>query len=145
MQNPYTDSQTTAAKNAAKTTAKSAASKTRMPGRPSDWRTMSDLLCIWALCGRSACRKAGTCRGDSRECIARCGPLVPPNAKEWVVQMVGYERKGLSFNDARGELPRELEDAWVAWSHAVWRSARRRRGRVQPMSAVRDLSSRALA
>ena len=104
------------------------ASKTRMPGRPNEWRTVSDLLCIWALCGRSTCRKAGACRGDSRECLPRCGPLIPPNAKGWAVQIASCVRSGLSFNDARKKLPQELEDAWVAWSEAVRHSARRPHG-----------------
>jgi hypothetical protein len=104
---------------------------------------MSDLLCIWALCGRSACRKACACRGDSRECVPRFSPLVPPDAKEWVDEMFECRREGMSFDDARLELEFELEHAWDVWSEAVWRSARRPRGRGQRMAAVRDLSSRA--
>ena len=117
MQNTHIDSKTTAATTTAPTT--------RLPGGPNDWRTVSNLLCIWALCGRSTCRKAAACRGDSRDCIARCGPLIPPNAKAWALQMAACERTGLSFDDARRKIPQELEDAWLAWSEAVRHSARR--------------------
>jgi hypothetical protein len=118
MQNADTDSKT----NVAKLTAPAPSA----PGGPNAWRRLSNLMCIWALCGRSACRKAGACRGDSRDCVPRCGPLVPPDAKEWIVEMV-YGSEGLSFEDACEELAAELEEAWVDWFAAVWRSAGRPR------------------
>jgi hypothetical protein len=116
MQNTHTDSNTTAEKTNA--------AKPRMPGGPKDWRTLSNMLCIWTLCGRGACRKAGACRGDSRECIPRCGPLVPEDARDCVLELVGCQRRGMSFDDARDELPLELFDALIAWNEAAWRSAR---------------------
>ena len=98
----------------------------RMSGRPKDWRGVSDLLSIWALCGRGACRKTRACRGDSRECIPRCGSLVPEDVRVWVAALMECKRDGLSFDDARAQLPPELEEAWAAWGEAVRRIATKR-------------------
>ena len=105
-------------------------SKTTAPqphsGSAKDWRALSDLLSIWALCGRSACRKARACRGDSRDCIARCAPLVPEDVRVWVAALMEYKRDGLRFDDARAALPPELEEAWAAWDETVRRIAVKR-------------------
>ncbi len=95
-------------------------------GSAKDWRALSDLLSIWALCGRSACRKARACRGDSRKCIPRCGPLVPEDVRVWMAALMEYKRDGLRFDDARAALPPELEEAWAAWDEAVKRIARKK-------------------
>ena len=112
------------------TNAEATPPQTPMSGNAKDWRALSDLLRIWALCGRSACRKTRACRGDSRDCIPRCGPLVPEDVRVWVAALMECKRDGLSFDDARAQLPPELEEAWAAWSEAVQRIADRhvRRG-----------------
>jgi hypothetical protein len=92
-----------------------------MPGEANSWRLLSNLLHIWALCGRNACRRAQACRGDSRECIPHCGPLVPEDAKEWAIELFKCKCKGLSFDDARVTLSPESEEAWTTWDEAVRR------------------------
>jgi hypothetical protein len=103
----------------------------RLPGSAKDWRTLSDLLNIWGLCGRSACKRARACHGDSRRCIPRCSPLVPEDARIWVAALMECKREGLCFDDARAQLPEDLEDAWTAWGEAVVRVAGRLRGAVE--------------
>jgi hypothetical protein len=98
-------------------------SEDRMPGNAKSWRALSNMLDLWALCDRSACRRAQACQGDSRECIPRCGPFVPPDAKEWAVELFACKSEGLSFDEARARLAPELEDAWAAWDMAVRRIA----------------------
>jgi hypothetical protein len=105
------------------------ASTTHMPGSPNSWRLLSDLLNIWALCGRSGCRRAKACRGDSRQCIPDCGYLVPEDVREWAVEMFECKRRGLPFDDARASLDPELEEAWADWDSAVRRIADRQKGR----------------
>ena len=102
-------------------------SKNRMPGNAKSWRPLSNMLALWALCDRSACHRAQTCRGDSRECIPRCGPFVPSDASAWAVELFACKNEGLSFEDARASLAPELEEAWVAWDMAVRRIAGGRR------------------
>lgn len=118
MQNTLADSTTTAP-------------QARMSGGAKDWRALSNLLRIWALCGRSACRKSRACRGDSRQCVPRCGALVPEDVRVWVAALIECKRDGLSFEDARAQLPPELEEAWAAWSETVRRIADRPRGKDQ--------------
>ncbi len=101
--------------------------QTRMSGGAKDWRALSNLLRVWGLCDRSACRKSRACRGDSRQCVPRCGPLVPEDVRVWVAALIECKRDGLSFEDARAQLPPELEEAWAAWSEAVRRIADRPR------------------
>ncbi len=108
------------------TNSDTATPQTRMSGGAKDWRALSNLLCIWALCGRSACRKTRACRGDSRDCIPRCAPLVPEDVRVWVAALMECKRDGLCFDDARAQLPPELEAAWAAWDEVVERIARRK-------------------
>jgi len=98
-----------------------------MPGNAKSWRALSNMLDLWALCERSACRRAQACRGDSRECIPRCGPFVPEDASTWAVKVFTCKSKGPLFDDAGPSLVVELTDAWVAWDMAVRRIAGRRR------------------
>ena len=42
-------------------------------------RLLSELFCLWRLCGKPACRRAHACKGDPRACL-RALPLVPPEA-----------------------------------------------------------------
>ena len=107
------------------------ASTTHMPGSPNSWRLLSDFLNIWALCGRTGCRRAKTCRGDSHQCIPDCGYLVPQDVREWAVEMFDCKRRGLPFDDARASLGPELEEAWAGWDTAVRRIADRPRRRAR--------------
>jgi hypothetical protein len=103
-----------------------------LPGNAKDWRPLSDLLHLWALCHRSACRKAGACHGDSRDCVPRCSPIVPEDVRVWVTALMECKNDGLSFDDARASLPPGLEEAWKTWSEAVLRIADRRVRRGSP-------------
>jgi hypothetical protein len=107
-------------------------SETHMPGQAGTWRLLSNLMDLWALCDRNACRRARACRGDSRACIPYCGPLVPEDAKEWAIELFECKRKGLSFDDARASLAPESEAAWMAWDEAVRRIVGRPWGRGRP-------------
>lgn len=44
-------------------------------------RFSSNLLHLWALCGKPACRRARTCRRNPEQCTARYAPLVPEEAR----------------------------------------------------------------
>lgn len=109
-----------------------AAAQPPLPGNTQEWRALSNLLSLWALCDRAACRRARACRGDARRCIADCSHLVPPDVRIWVAELLACKRDGLSYDEARLSLPRELEQSWSAWNQAVFRITDRRARRGSP-------------
>ena len=44
-------------------------------------RITSNLLHLWALCGKPACRRAQECRRDPASCARRYAPLAPEEAR----------------------------------------------------------------
>jgi hypothetical protein len=97
------------------------ASATRMPGSPNTWRLLSNLRILWAVGDHAGCRRAQSCRGDSRQCIPDFGSLVPEDARTWAIELFECKCKGLSFDDARVTLSPESEEAWTTWDEAVRR------------------------
>ena len=82
-------------------------------------RLIADLYCIWRLCGRAACRKARTCRGTPEDCLKRCMPLVPEDARMWVVALMEGKEFGEPFEVALAEVPKECTQAFDAWRAAA--------------------------
>ncbi len=81
-------------------------------------RGLSDMLCLYGLCGRRACRRARTCHGEPRQCLARYAPLVPEDAREGAKEMIDGKRLGLSFDELM-DGAREEVLALSAWAGAV--------------------------
>lgn len=85
-------------------------------------RWIADLLALSALCGRAKCRRAQSCRGAPRACLARCAPLVPEEAREGAKAAIDGRLRGLSFDDLRDD-----DDAiadLIAWRARVEACAR---------------------
>jgi hypothetical protein len=82
-------------------------------------RLIADLYCIWRLCGRAECRRARTCRGTPEDCLGRCMPLVPEDARMWVVALMQGKELGETFEQAQAAMPPELNEAFDAWRAAV--------------------------
>ena len=84
-------------------------------------RFWGDQLCIWRLCGHAACLRARACRGRPADCIPRCAPLVPQEARDFVRGLGDAQEKQWTFDQAIEEYGEEfmaLED----WQRAVARS-----------------------
>lgn len=64
------------------------------------------------------------CRGEPRDCLARCAPLVPQDARDGVKAMFDGWWRALPFDDLLDQAEEELE-ALDAWLQAVERSYRR--------------------
>ena len=45
-------------------------------------RRLSDLFCLWRLCGKPGCRRAQACRGGVHRCLGALS-LVPEEAYAW--------------------------------------------------------------
>ena len=82
-------------------------------------RLIADLYCIWRLCGRAACRKVRTCRGTPEDCLKRCMPLVPEDARMWVIALMEHKELGDPFEHAWAVVPHELKEAFDAWRAAA--------------------------
>jgi hypothetical protein len=89
-------------------------------------RWLANMLSLWALCGKPACRRALTCRRDPDVCLARYAALVPQAAGSAVIIMAEGKRQGLSYDALRAQAPDEiaaLEDWWARTAGAVCRPA----------------------
>jgi hypothetical protein len=90
------------------------------------FRWCADMLCLWNLCGKPACRRRRTCSGAPRECLARYAPLVPQDAREGVKQMLNGLQLQLGYDEVREDAPDEVA-AVEDWNARALASASRRR------------------
>jgi hypothetical protein len=98
-------------------------------------RAASDMLHLHGLCGRRACRRARSCRGEPRGCLTRYAPLVPEDARDGAQAMVEGWQQGFSFDELMDDARHEVL-ALVAWADAVAASYRRLRPTVRQGRAV---------
>jgi hypothetical protein len=88
-------------------------------------RWAADMLCLWALCAKPACRRARQCRRDPQGCFKRFAPLVPEAAVIAVAAMAEGKRCGLGYDELRAEGPAEMAayEDWIARVAAAARAA----------------------
>jgi len=86
-------------------------------------RWIADLMNLWGLCAKSACRRARACRGEPRDCLRRYAPLVPEEAREGVKALLEGQINALDFDTVREEHPDEVEAA-IEWRQLVEQAAR---------------------
>jgi len=84
-------------------------------------RITSNLLCLWAFCGKPACRRAQACKRDANDCLARYSPLVPEEARCGALAVACAGRYGISDDEMRTDAGAELAAlaAWIARVHAA--------------------------
>jgi hypothetical protein len=97
-------------------------------------RWAADMLWLWALCGKPACRRARACRRDPRQCNDRYAPLVPQAAGCGFIALTEARLAGRSADDARAEAPEDIA-AYEDWLDRVARSVQPRRDQRRPSSA----------
>lgn len=93
--------------------------KPNVPNHPAltaAYRWMANMICLWGLCAKPACRRARACRRDPRDCLARYAPLVPEDAREGVKVMLEGRSLGLSYDEMREGAPDEVAavEDWIA-------------------------------
>jgi hypothetical protein len=85
-------------------------------------RWAANMLGLWALCGKPACRRAQSCRRDPDACLARYAPFVPGDVRSAVALMAEGKRYGLSYAEVRADAGAEIA-AFEGWrariGHAV--------------------------
>ena len=79
-------------------------------------RWAANMLRLWALCGKPACRRARSCRRDPDACLARYAPLVPEDVRGAVALMAEGKRYGLSYDEVRADAGPEIAafEGWIA-------------------------------
>jgi len=71
-------------------------------------RDYGNLICIWRLCGHTACLRARRCCGDGLDCLRRCLPLTPEPVRDFLAGIGAAQKAGLSWEEA-------LDDLWEEW------------------------------
>ena len=78
-------------------------------------RYACDLLCLWALCGKPACRRACACKRDPKSCARRYGPLAPEEARLGMLALLQGTLDGVDRDEVRRWVPAEVA-ALEAWT-----------------------------
>ena len=90
-------------------------------------RYAADLLCLWALCGKPACRRARACKRDPKACARRYGPLAPEEARIGALALVQGALDGVDRDEVRRFEPAGIA-ALEAWRAQVAAAADGRAG-----------------
>ena len=83
-------------------------------------RVWVDILALWRLCAKPACRRTRECRGDARVCFPRNAGLLPEGVQDWYDGLCEAHDAGTPFDDAVAAL--NVTDAGHAfrdWHAAV--------------------------
>jgi hypothetical protein len=104
------------------TTTNSNGKDTSMTTHDPALRITSNLLCLWALCGKLGCRRAKRCKGKPDDCITRYAPLVPEAARCGVLAVAAAGSYGIGDDDMRADAGAELAalEAWIAQVEAAY-------------------------
>ena len=98
-------------------------------------RWTADMLRLWALCGKPACRRARQCRRDPVACTNRYTALVPQAAGCGFAMLADGKLLGLSYEDVRAQAPEEIA-AYEDWLARTGRATRTKE--LGSMNAGRD-------
>jgi hypothetical protein len=82
------------------------------------------LLCLWALCGKAACRRARACSCVAGDCLARFAPLVSEDARFGALALVKGAQDGVGIDEVRHYVPHDIAalEAWTAQVRATLRA-----------------------
>ena len=87
-------------------------------------RDYGNLLCIWRLCGSTACLRARRCCGDGTGCLKRCFPMLPEPVRNFLAGLDAAQKAGLTWDEAIEDLSEEW-DAVGEWNALVVESLAR--------------------
>jgi hypothetical protein len=88
-------------------------------------RITSNLLGLWGLCAKPACRRARACKRNARNCVERYAPLVPEEARIGVLATIEAARCGIGDEQMRADASIEIAalESWIARVHQTARSS----------------------
>lgn len=78
---------------------------------------VSNLHCLWRYCDRRGCQRGRTCKSDPRHCLHFL-PLVPYEAREFILGWDGAQARGLSFEEMMEEHAEEWQTL-LRWNEMV--------------------------
>src|SRR5262245_12853747 len=77
------------------------------PARTPVLRWLSGTMALPGLCAHAACRRAGDCHGEPRDCLSRYAPLVPEEARDGMQALVEAKFDNIAFEQLMEEAPDE--------------------------------------
>lgn len=80
-------------------------------------RWIADLHCLWRYCEKRGCQRARACRGAPDHCLHFL-PLVPMEAREFILQWDDALAEGLSFEQMMEERAQEWQTL-MRWREMV--------------------------
>ena len=81
-------------------------------------RLACNVLQLWALCGKPACRRARQCRRTPQSCARRYGPLVPEDALLGMLALLQGAHDGVDVETVRQYVPGDVA-ALERWTGLV--------------------------
>jgi hypothetical protein len=81
-------------------------------------RALSNIYSLWCLCEKTACRRAGRCTGEPRDCLDAITPLLADTVIEGGVHTLEGKMEGLSFDELYARHPDEIL-ALSAWNTLI--------------------------
>ena len=81
-------------------------------------RWICDLHCLWRFCGKAACLRQQACRGEWRDCLRRCLPLVPDEVRWFIAGFDEAQQQGLPYDEMFAELAEEWQ-VLMDWQQTV--------------------------
>ena len=86
-------------------------------------RRISGQMQVPSLCRRAGCFRARACRGEPRDCLARCARLVPEDARAWIRRSLAAQIEAHDFDEVRADFAAEFA-AYADWCEAAARVRR---------------------
>ncbi len=83
-----------------------------------DARFLCDALRLARLCPHKACRRAGLCRGEPRQCLDTRGESVPRDARGFAELMLDAEKEREPVEQIEADYPEEAA-VWRSWVAAL--------------------------
>lgn len=80
-------------------------------------RWVSDMHCLWRYCEKRSCQRTRACGGEIKHCL-HFMPLVPFEAREFMLAWDGAQADGLSFEEVKEEYAEEWQTL-LAWREMV--------------------------
>jgi hypothetical protein len=81
-------------------------------------RWISNVMCLWSMCAKPACRRARKCNGEPRDCLRCYAPLVPEDARAGAEVMLHGVMHRFKFDDLREDASEEI-DALMEWNALI--------------------------
>jgi len=75
------------------------------PALPPLWRWTANLLGLWRLCDKPACRRAQRCKCAPHLCLARHAPLLPEDVRAGASRLLAGKARGLSYDALCAQAP----------------------------------------